>query len=55
MMGLVADVLPHPALGPGLIQSWLSATFPEDESNNPQIIEHDPLLHLGQTEQSLDK
>lgn len=29
VVGLVADLLPHPALGPGLIQSCLNAIFPD--------------------------
>ena len=46
-MGLFADVLPHPALGPGLIQSGLEAVFPEED--NTQIADSDLPLNLGQT------
>ena len=47
LMGLFADVLPHPALGPGLIQSGLEAVFPEED--NTQIADSDLPLNLGQT------
>ena len=50
LMGLFADVLPHPALGPGLIQSGLEAVFPE-EDNAPQIAGSDLPVNLGQMSQ----
>jgi hypothetical protein len=33
MVGLIADFLPHPALGPGLIRSVFAMTFEEFDTN----------------------
>lgn len=51
LMGLFADVLPHPALGPGLIQSSLEVIFPEED--NAQIAGSDLPFNLGQMPQEI--
>ncbi|MEB3212984.1 MAG: hypothetical protein VKL39_16645 [Leptolyngbyaceae bacterium] len=45
LMGVFADLLPHPALGPGLIQSCFNTLFPDPKNSTPQP----QPLELGQS------
>ena len=58
-IGLVTDLLPHPALGPGLIQSCMNAVFTEEipdaqVANEPQPLKLGRIQHESADQLSQD-
>jgi hypothetical protein len=50
LMGIVVDLLPHPALGPGLIQSSMGIIFAEQEGA-PTNLGQNHSVQVGQAAQ----